>query len=177
MGSASMDDLEKRTIQAMNGLLWTYKTHYKLAEYYEAWGRRLNILSAGGTALLATAIIWGQISRNYLFMVALAVAFVSWLNAMLGFASNSKDHYHAADRYHVLFEDFKDFYELELTESGAEADEMLERYDSLKERRNQLNLNSPRTTNKKYSELDKEEVYATMETTEDEVERLVGISS
>ena len=171
------EKLEKRTIEAMNGLLWTYKTHYKIAERYEKYGRALNIGTAAGTGILAAAIIWGSVPQKFLLLISLVVALLSWSNATLGFATKSKDHYYAGDQYHALFEDFRDFFDLELTSEDAKYTAVYERYERLAERRKQLNSDAPRTTNKSYGSLDSEDVYGTMETTEDEYERLTSLSN
>jgi len=176
MSDTSTEKLEKRTLEVMNGLLWTYKTHYKIAEAYEKWAKRGDIATAGGTGVVAVAIIWGQLGQSILLAIALVVAFLSWTNSTLGLTSKSKDHYHAADHYHQLYEEFRDFYDLELTAGEASYDKLKERYEGLISKREQLNLNSPRTTNKRYGQLDEEDVYGTTETTEEEVERLKGAS-
>lgn len=177
MSKSDLENLKKRTGEAMNGLLWTYKTHYKIAEHYETWGRRLNIATAGGTGAVAAAIIFGGIPQWALFIISLLVAFLSWTNSMLALGTKAKDHYFAGDRYHALFEEYRDYFELHLEAEEVEIIDVKERYSELSERREELNLNSPRTTNKKYGSLESEDVYGTMETTDEEFERITGTSS
>lgn len=177
MSKSDLENLRKRTVETMNGLLWTYKTHYKMAEYYETWGRRLNIATAGGTGVVATAIIFGGIPQWVLFLVSLIVAFLSWANIMMGLGVKAKDHYFAGDRYHSLFEEYRNYFELELEAEEVRISEAKRRYEVLSERREELNLDSPRTTNKRYGTLESDEVYGTMETTQEEFERITGVST
>lgn len=168
--------IHKRVGESMNGILWTYKTHYKMAEFYEIWGRRIEICSAGGTGILAGAVIWG-VNQTWLIFLALVVAFLSLSSTMLGLTSKSKDHYHAGDRYHNLFEDFRDFVELRLNNDSITLEEKVEEYEQLSERQTEINLSTPRTTNRTYASLSEEEVFATMETSSEELDRLIGNKS
>lgn len=107
----------------MNGTLYTYKTHYKIAEFYERIDRVLSISTAGGTGILATLVIWGAVPQWLLIIIALAVAFVSWTNTMLNLGVKSKEHYHAGDQYHALFEEYRDFVDLTLSSTDPDYEE------------------------------------------------------
>lgn len=78
------------------------------------------------------------------------------------------------DQYHALFEEYRDFVDLTLSSTDPDYEEKEREYEVLSEKRKQININSPRTTNKKYASLTTEEVFGTMETTPEELDRLLG---
>lgn len=172
--SSNFERLRRRTAEKMNGLLYTYKTHYKMAENYEKGGKILDFIVAGGTGALAAALIWGAVSQKILIIVALGVSIVSWAKAVVQLGTKSQSHYNSADQYHQLFEEFRDFAQLSLLNDEVDMSKKIERFEALSEKRKELNRSAPRTTRFWYNKLDSDEVFGTMETNDREADALLN---
>lgn len=151
----SNTSLKSRTKDHIDNLKFVYKTHYKMAEWYEKFDRILTLIVVTGTAALTAAIIWNAVSRPVLLTIAVAVAIVSWGVAAFDFGKSSQKHYSAADECHSLYEDFRDFYTI-----GLESSEVnnVERFHELVQRRRRLKDKTPRTTNFWHGRLDSQDV-------------------
>lgn len=150
---SSISHLQDRTENTMENLKYVYKTHYKMAEWYERFSNIESMIVAGGTGLLATVIIWGAASREILLTIAVIVALLSWIDAVMNFGIRSTKHFDAADAYHTLYEDFKDFHNLKINSEG-DYDALLSEYEDLKSRRERIKQGTPRTTNFWFNRLD-----------------------
>lgn len=172
-------DLERvvdRSTDMMNGILYTFKTHYKMAEAYEKASRVADLLVAGGTGTIAALLVWGSLSQQLIVIAALGVAFLSWIQATLKLGVKAERHYTTADRHHTLYEEFDDFVKLEVPSEEISATEKMERFEQLSRERQRLNELSPRTTNFWYNRLSDEDVGATAGSGKEEVETLSEIA-
>ncbi|WP_152418757.1 MULTISPECIES: SLATT domain-containing protein [Halorubrum] len=161
------NELEDRTEEILHNLKYVYKTHYKMAEGYERRNNFMSFFVAIGTALLAGLLIWESAGENLILTIALIVAIVSWADAILDLGKKSEKHYRAADEYHDLYDEFKDFYNLELATSSSETDENKATYENLIQKRKNIKKSTPRTTNYWYNKLDHD---AITESFNDEIE-------
>lgn len=173
------DDLERlvdRSGEMMNGLLYTFKTHYKMAEWYEKFSKFADFIVAAMTGALAVLIIWEIGSQVWLITIALVVAFISWAQATLKFGVKAERHYNAADKHHLLFEKFDTFIKTEIPDEDLSKSEKKRRFRELSQTRDQLNELAPRTTNFWYKRVSKEDANATAANDKDEVEALTDVS-
>lgn len=173
--SEPCQQIVRRSAEMMNGIRYTFKTHYKMAEFYEKAGRVADFLVAIGTAALAVFLIWDVLSQQGLVTLALFVAIVSWSQAVLKLGEKSQKHYAAGNRYHILFEEFDTFIKIEVPDDTIPIDEKKAKFNSLSEDRDRLNELTPRTTNFWYNQVSESEANAIAGNDEEEVRELAGI--
>lgn len=171
--SPTIEKIQRRCGEMMNGIRYTFKTHYKIAEAYEKGGRILDLLVAAGTGGLVIALIWDAIAQEALITVAVVVAMISWSQAVLKLGEKSKEHYHAADRHHSLYEEYRNFVKVELPDEEISSEEKRERFQALSEKRDQINQLSPRTTNFWYGRIRDDIDLATAENSSEEVDAIL----
>lgn len=127
----------------------------------------------GIAGLLTIALIWDSAPQILLVSLAITTAVMSGYRRMADPGDRADECYRAAHAYQRLFDDFRDFIQLELANKETGLKEMEERYYELAERRRNLNEDTPEITNKWYENLD-DSVYDQVETTEEDKERLAG---
>ena len=165
-------NLLNRGAEMMNGIKYTYKTHYKMGEWYEKFSLIENTIVAVGTAGLIISLIWNAFSREALVTIAIVVAMASWLRAVFSWGKKSQRHFNAADRYHSLFEEFDDYIKIEIHKDDLSEKQKRGMFDSLSEKRKHLNELTPRTTNFWYNRVSEEEAQATADNSEEEVNEI-----
>jgi hypothetical protein len=158
----------------MNGILWTFKTHYKMAEWYEKAGMAAKFLVAAGTGGLAVIILYDALSQTGTIAAALFVAFVSWTQTVFSFSEKAAKHYSAADRYHSLYEEFDDFTKIKIPDEGRDDENLERQFESLASERRYLNELSPRTTNFWYNRVSESEI---QQIPENGVEHIDGVQN
>lgn len=172
--SPTIEKIRGRCGEMMNGIRYTFKTHYKIAEVYEKGGRVMDLLVAAGTGGLVVALIWEAVSQEALITIAVVVAIISWSQAVLKLGEKSQKHYQAADRHHSLYEEFRDFIKVELPDEEVSNEEKRKRFQALSEKRDQINQLSPRTTNFWYRRIRDDVDLATAEDSSEEVEAILN---
>jgi len=170
----SPDAIEKRVAEKMHGIVYTYKTHYRMGEAYEKAGRILDYTVAVLTGLLAVLLVWGAARSEFLIAIAMLTSLISWSSSVANLGVKSREHYEAGDGYHSLFEDFRDFAQLELPADDISAKSKKEMFDKLTQRRRDLKKHTPRTTNLWFGRVKKSDIMDSIETNEDEMETLLG---
>ncbi|WP_161631408.1 SLATT domain-containing protein [Candidatus Halobonum tyrrellensis] len=167
------DAMRERCAEMMNGLRYTFKTHYKMAEAYEKIGIAMNLLVAVGTAAIVVSLLWDAVSQQILITIAFLVAIGSWSQAVLKLGVKSQKHFSAGDRHHALYEDFKSFIDVEMHDDDTTISEKRERFRELTRTRDQINQMSPRTTNFWYNRLSEKEAQATAGSDAEEVNAIL----
>ena len=166
--------LRERVANEADSVLWTFKAYYVGADYYKKLDRRLDWGVFGIAALLTTALIWSGTPQIVLISLAIITAVISGYRRMADPGDRADDFYRAAHAYQRLFDDFRDFIQLDLAKKETGLEQMRERYQELSARRRNLNEDMPEVTSKWYKDLDEESVYAEVETTDKAKERLTG---
>lgn len=166
--------LRGRVANEADSVLWTFKAYYEGADWYAKWDRRLDWLVFGVAALLTIAIIWDITPKIILASLAIITAVVSGYRRMADPGDQAENFYRAAHAYHRLFDDFRDFIQLDLAKKETGLDAMRDRYNELAKQRRNLNEDMPEITSKWYDRLDSESVYEEVETTEEARQRLAG---
>jgi len=155
MRMMSIDNIKSRTRDHAENLKFVYKTHYKMGEWYERFDRLLTLLVVAGTGLLTALLIWDATTRPVLLTVAVTVAIISWASAAFDFGKKSEKHYSAADEYHSLYEDFRDFYLINIENENIEP---YKRFNELVKRRRRLKDKTPRTTSFWHNRLNSQDI-------------------
>jgi len=167
------EQLRGRVANEADSVLWTFKAYYEGADWYTKWDRRLDWALFGIAGLLTIALIWDSAPQILLVGLAITTAIMSGYRRMADPSDRADDCYRAAHAYQRLFDDFRDFIQLELANKETGLEEMEERYHELAERRRNLNEDMPEVTSRWYDNLD-ESVYDEVGTTERAKERLTG---
>lgn len=165
--------LRGRAANQADSVLWTYKAYYEGADHYSKRNRRLDWLVFGISALLTTALIWGRAPQLLLIGLAIVSSVIVGYRRMADPGDRADDFYRAGDAYHRLFDEFRDYIQLELADDSNDLDELRSRYRELASRRRNLNEDMPDVTSKWYDRLD-ESVYDEVATTEEAKKRLAG---
>jgi len=165
--------LRARVANEADNILWTYKAYYEGADWYAKRDRQLDWLVIGISGLLTIAIIWGQVPQIFLISLAILSSVTVGYRRMATPGDQAENYYRAANAYHRLFDDFRDFIQLELADASNDLKEMRSCYRELASRRRNLNEDMPDVTSKWYDRLD-ESVYDEVSTTEEAKERLTG---
>lgn len=165
--------LRGRVANEADSVLWTFKAYYEGADYYTKLDRIFDWGVFGIAALLTIALIWDNTPDLILIGLSIVTAVISGYRRMAEPADKADSFYRAAHAYHRLFDDFRDFIQLELADEGVGLEEMKRRYDELAERRRDLNEDMPEVTSKWYDRLD-ESVYNQVETSDKAKDRLTG---
>lgn len=165
--------LRGRVANEADSVLWTFKAYYEGGDWYTKWDRRFDWAVFGVAALLTIVLIWDSAPQIFLVSLAIITAVISGYRRMADPGDRAENFYRAAHAYQRLFDDFRDFIQLELANEETGLAEMQDRYRELAERRRNLNEDMPEVTSKWYENLD-ESVYDEVETTEEARERLTG---
>jgi hypothetical protein len=138
--------LRGRAANQADSVLWTYKAYYEGADYYSQRNRMLDWGVFGISALLTTALIWGQAPQVLLIGLAIVSSVIVGYRRMADPGDRADDFYRAGDAYHRLFDEFRDYIQLELADDSNNLDELQSRYKELASRRRNLNEDMPDVT-------------------------------
>lgn len=157
---AQLDRLRHHTAQTMDAVLHTYKAHYRVARVYARLGTLLDVAVVVLTGLLTVALLWDRLPDAWLVTIAIAASVTSVLDTAMGFDREAREHTAAADEFHALFDDMRDFFVLDLmdAEGDHDAEQLRERFDALADRRQTLNAHMPNPTDWGYRRVDTERV-------------------
>lgn len=165
--------LRQRTANKMDSVLWTEKAHFKAADWYAKWGRRMDWITTFAAAGLTVGLLWRETPQILLIGVAIFTAVISGYKTAAKPQKKAEAHYKGANAYLKLFDDFRDFVQLELADESVGLEKMNETFDELSERRQKLNDDMPSMGSRWYGELE-ESIYDQIETTDSVRERLSG---
>ena len=166
--------LRDRVANEADSVLWTFKAYYKGANLYSKLDRWFDWSVFGIAALLTIGLIWDNVPHIILIFLAITTAVVSGYRRMANPGETAENYYRAANAYQRLFDDFRDFINLELADEGTGLEEMEERYYELAQRRRNLNEDMPDFDSKWYDKLDEESVYEEVETHKEAKDQLTG---
>lgn len=169
----SHERLRGRVANEADSILWTFKAYYVGADSYNRKDRWMDFCIFGIAALLTVSLIWDKTPSILPISLAIITAVITAYRRMADPGDTAENYYRAANAYQRLFDDFRDFIQLELSDEDLGLDEMIERYKELAARRRNLNEDMPEVTSKWYDELD-ESIYDEIETTEEAKEKLTG---
>lgn len=165
--------LRKRTANKMDSVLWTEKAHFKAADWYAKWGRRMDWIITFAAGGLTAGLLWEATPQILLIGVAIFTAVLSGYKTAAKPQKKAENHYKAANAYLKLRDDFRDFVKLELTDESVGLDRMRQIFEKLSQRRQDLNDDMPSMSSRWYEELD-DSIYDQIETTDEARERLAG---
>lgn len=167
------ENLRDRVANGADSVLWTFKAYYKAADFYTKVDHISDYAIFWVSGALAFALIWSQ--APYLLLVGLALlsASLSAFRRMIDPGEKAKTHYRSAHSYQTLFDEMRDYIQLELARKEIGVEEMEKRYRELADRRRELNEESPELTDRWYNKLD-DSIYDQVGTTEEDKERLTG---
>lgn len=165
--------LRSRVANEADSVLWTYKAYYEGADWYSKWDRRLDWLVFAISALLTVVLIWGQVPQIILVGLAVVSSVIVGYRRMSNPGDRAENFYRAANAYQRLFDDFRDYIQLELANKNNDIENLEDRYRELASRRRNLNEDMPDITSKWYDRLD-DSIYEEVTTTGEAKERLAG---
>ena len=168
--------LRKRTANKMDSILWTEKAHFNAADWYSTWGRRMDWLITFTAGALTVGLLWKATPQVLLIGIAIFTAVLSGYKTAAKPQKKAEEHYNAANAYLKLRDDFRDFVELELADESVGLNQMLETFERLSQRRQDLNDDMPSMRSRWYDELD-DSIYDEIETTDVAREQLAGCAN
>ena len=133
--------LRTRVANKMDGLLWTYKQHYKAGGVYAGINQLADVLSTVLAGILTYALIWEAFSIQVMTVLAVGIAVISGFRTAARPQKQSKDHYRAAAAYQRLFDEFRDFATLDLADEKYGLKNMREDFEELAAEKRELNEN------------------------------------
>lgn len=160
----------------MDSILWTEKAHFKAADWYAKWGRRMDWTTTFAAGALTVGLLWRQVPQTALIGIAIFTAVLSGYKTAAKPQKKAEDHYKAANAYLKLRDDFRDFVKLELADKSVGLDQMQQSFETLSQRRQDLNDDMPSMSSRWYQDLD-ESIYDQIETTDEACERLTGCAN
>jgi len=168
--------LRTRTANKADSVLQTEKAHFKAADWYAKWGRRMDWVTTFAAGVLTVALLWTTTPQILLIGLAIFTAVLSGYKTAAKPQQKAEDHYKAANAYLKLRDDFRDFIELELADESVGLNRMQQTFETLSERRKDLNDDMPSMSSRWYEDLD-DSVYDQIGTTDAAQERLAGCAS
>jgi hypothetical protein len=168
--------LRQRTANKIDSILWTEKAHFKAADWYATWGRRMDWFITFAAGALTAGLLWETTPQLLLIGIAIFTAVLSGYKTAAKPQKKAEDHYKAANAYLKLRDDFRDFVKLELADESVGLDQMQETFEQLSQRRQNLNDDMPSMSSRWYDELD-DSIYDEIETTDEAQERLAGCAN
>ena len=165
--------LRGRVANEADSVLWTYKAYCEGADWYAKRDRHLDWLVFGLSGFLTIAIIWGQLPQVLLISLAILSSVTVGYRRMATPGDRAENFYRAANAYQRLFDDFRDYIQLELADQTNDIEELKDKYRELASRRRNLNEDMPDVISKWYNELD-ESIYDEVSTAEEAKERIAG---
>lgn len=165
--------LRERVANEADSVLWTFKAYYEGADWYSKWDRRLDWLVFGISALLTIALIWGQVPQIVLIALAIVSSAIVGYRRMADPSDRAENFYRAANGYQRLFDDFRDYIQLELADDTNDIDDLQSRYRELASRRRNLNEDMPDVSSRWYERLD-DSIYEDVSTTKEAKQELTG---
>ena len=165
--------LRERVANEADSVLWTFKAYYEGADWYSKWDRRLDWLVFGISALLTIALIWSQVPQIVLISLAILSSAIVGYRRMADPGDKAENFYRAANAYQRLFDDFRDYIQLELADETNDIDELQSRYRELASQRRNLNEDMPDVRSRWYERLD-DSIYEEISTTDEAKQELTG---
>lgn len=133
--------LRTRVANKMDGLLWTYKQHYKAGGVYAGANLAADVVSTVLAGVLTYSLVWETFSTQVMAALAVVVAVISGFKTAARPQKRSDGHYRAGDAYHRLFEKYRDFVTLDLADKEYGLENMREDFEELADERRELNEN------------------------------------
>lgn len=172
--------LRNRVANMADNVLWTFKQHYTAASFYGYIGLVADIATALLGGILTYTLIWESISWRWMVGMTVVIAIISGFKVASKPQKRAEAHSKAGFAYHKLFDELKDFIELELADKSIGLKTMEERYGELSVNRRKLNNEMPNISSVWYrwlkfsQRLSRSSIYEEIETTEEAKERLTG---
>lgn len=135
--------LRSRVANCMDSVLWTYKQNFKAASVYGMLDLGLDAVSTLFAGLLTYSLVWEAWSTSTMTALAIGIAVISGFKTAARPQKRSSNHYKAANTYHTLFEEFRDYVVLDLADKSTGLEKMRTRFEELSERRIELNKETP----------------------------------
>ncbi|MDZ7850339.1 MAG: SLATT domain-containing protein [Halodesulfurarchaeum sp.] len=133
--------LRTRVANKMDGLLWTYKQHYKAGGAYAGINQAADITSTVLAGILTYALIWEAFSTQVMAVLAVGIAVISGFRTAARPQKRLENHYRAGAAYQRLFDEFRDFATLDLADKEYGLENMREDFEELATERRELNEN------------------------------------
>lgn len=165
--------LRERVANDADSVLWTFKAYYKAGSYYSNIGKLLDAMIFISSAFLTLGIIWRVTPNIILIILALVSAITTGYRRAASPEDRAEEFYRAANSYHRLFDEFREFIVLELSDESNSVDSMESEFKQLSSRRRDLNEDTPDITSKWYDKLD-ESIYSEVSTEPGAKEKLTG---
>ena len=133
--------LRSRVANNMDGLLWTFKQHYKAGGVYASINQAADVLSTILAGILTYALIWEAFSTQLMTVLALGIAVISGFKTAARPQKLSETHFRTAAAYHRLFDKFREFTVLDLANKDYGLENMRADFEELASERRELNEN------------------------------------
>lgn len=165
--------LKQRTLNVTDSVLRTHKSHFEAADTYDKIDTIVNVLVAFFATVVTGSLIWSAVPEIVPILLSLVTAGLSGIKTAFNPGHKARLNNRAGESYLRLFDDFRDFIEIEMLPEEEMTDDLYHRYIELQERRQDLNNQYPSLHRYWYDRLDEEKIYDEIETTEEAHERLV----
>jgi len=132
---------QERAIEKADSILYTYKQHFAVANFYRTLSRVLDVIMFGAAALLVADTFWNVFPPHYIVIPPLVIAGITGYRRGTKLSDKSERFRQSAKQYHALFEEFRDF--LAITVECEDREKVRREFEELTERRRELNKTTP----------------------------------
>jgi len=139
--SKQRDLYQERAVEKADSILYTYKQHFAVANFYRALSRALDAVMFGAAALLVADTFWNVAPSHYIVIPPLVIAGITGYRRGTKLSDKSERFRQSAKQYHALFEEFRDF--LTITVECEDTERIRCEFEELSEKRRELNRTTP----------------------------------
>jgi hypothetical protein len=135
--------IKDRCMDQASSAWWSYNQHFKAANFNKFLGYGFSALVAVLGGILSYGLIWDGVPDWLMIVLAVSVSVASGLELILSPSDKRERLADSAHEYQALFDDVVDFLELELPRNDRSTDDLDEEYEELRQRRRELNDETP----------------------------------
>jgi len=132
---------KERAIEKADSVLYTYKQHFAVANFYRTLSRILDAIMFSAAALLVADTFWNVVPIQFIVIPPLVIAGITGYRRGTKLNDKSERFRKSAKQYHALFEEFRDF--IALTAECNDIEDIRCEFDELTDKRRELNLTTP----------------------------------
>lgn len=158
-----LERVRYRTADQITSAWYTYNQHYSAANFYKFCRYALSIIIITLGSFLTYALVWKTVSNVILIGLAISISVISAIQLVVRPTKKRNELRQSAQKYHVLFDDLVDFFQIRSPSEDTNVDEVVSQYESYKDRRHELNREMPDLSSFWYHYVDKTKNEESME--------------
>jgi hypothetical protein len=144
--STVRDRIEQSALIKADSLNYTYNQHFLAANFYRWLNRFLDTVLFAASLLLLSQALWTVWPTWTTFAIPGLMAIITGYRRAAKPDQRAERLRKSANRHHALFDEFRDFLMISLSDSSNSNKEIRDRFNELADRRKELNVDSPDTS-------------------------------